>query len=67
MFIQPHPIVMSRVAQQRRDELQAQANRYRLGSLAQGDAERRPRRVDLAAIAGIVLALALPFLASHRG
>jgi hypothetical protein len=67
MFTLPHPIVMTKVDQQRRDALLAEADHDRLGRLVQTDAKRLPRRVDLATIAGIVLALALPFVASHRG
>jgi hypothetical protein len=63
MFIQPHPLVMTTIARHRRDELLSQADAYRLGRLARTDAKPRLRRVDLAGIAGNVLALALPFIA----
>jgi hypothetical protein len=59
----PHPFVMTMAAAQRRANIQAEAERDRLGRLAQTGAERRPHWLDVTALAGIVLALALPFLA----
>jgi hypothetical protein len=53
-------------AAQRRASIQAEAERDRLGRLAQTGDERRPHWPDVTALAGIVLALALPFLASLR-
>ena len=67
MVMLPHPIVMNRLAQQRCDELVAQAERHRLGVSATSDGVPRWWRLDLAAIAGLALALALPFVASLRG
>jgi hypothetical protein len=67
MTFTPHPIVMTTLARQRGAELQAQADRFRLATLAQdGDGDhRRQQRSDRAAIAAVALALAL--LAAGRG
>lgn len=65
MIVIPHPFLIIGLAEQRRTEQLAEANRDRLTRLTQPTAERRPRWAAFPLRVGIVLALGLPILASR--
>jgi hypothetical protein len=61
MTVHANPIVITTVAAQRGAELRVQADRHRLGTLAQPNVPRRERWLDFLAAAGVVAALAWLF------
>jgi hypothetical protein len=58
-----HPFVMTHLAEERRSELQAEVDRYRLARDAQGTATPRQQCRELPAVLAIVVALALLLVA----
>lgn len=66
MTIPPSPIAMAIISEQRREEQVAQANRYRLTTLAQetGGIARRQCRADRHAVAAMI-AVALALVTGH--
>ncbi len=56
MTVSPHPIALTIVTEQRREEQFAQASHYRLAALAQGTggSARRQRKADRHALAAVV-------------
>lgn len=63
MTINPSPFFLTVNAERRRSDLHAQADRDRLGRLAQGDSQRGPHWPDVAVVLAMVMVLALLLLA----
>jgi hypothetical protein len=59
----PHPFVMAQVAEQRRADYQAQADRDRLARSVKPNADSRLMWLDRAAVVAVVVVLALLFAA----